>query len=248
VKTLLSSRGFWRYASVFLFMPERILIGIWLAGICLQILLAVVLIARRVWIKFPVFCAYFLVNFVLGDLLFLIYAAPERRPQLYFYCYWGSQGLVLLLGLGVIFEILWRLLTPYPSLKKTVASACVLTVGALAVFDLIVLRSPHSAAALSANGPFLRAEEAIRVLQAGLVVFLYFFAGFFRLHWRQAEFGIALGMGVFSALQLIAVALAAHMGENVSSATGLLSMLAFDTAVLVWWRYLGRSSGRPSGH
>src|SRR6267142_347204 len=215
---LFSRRGTRSYSSAtgrcagFFFMLQDTLKLVWLAGICIQIVLAVLLVVRRGWRKFPVFSLYFIFNLLLSGVLFLLSITQVLRPRVYFYFYWISEELVLALGLAVVFEVLVRLLIPYPTIKKTVMPACFLAIALLAVFDVIVICTHHSAGAIGRMVPFLRAEEAVRVLQAGMVVFLYLCAGFFRLRLRQVEFGIALGMGVYAALQLIVVVMMAHLG------------------------------------
>jgi hypothetical protein len=226
-------------------MPKNALTWIWLAGICLQIILAIALVVRQAWRKFPVFSFYFIFNLLQSTAMLVLTATETLHPRAYFYSFWGLQVLVLLLGLGVMFEVFMRLLTSYPTIKRTVVPACFVAVVVLMFFDAMAMYGRHPSGDLSLMVPFLRAEETVRVVQAGMVVFLYVCAGFFRLHLREVEFGIALGLGIFATLQLIGVVLTSHFGVEVMPATGTFEMLSFDVAVLIWLRYF---TARNVGH
>jgi len=213
--------------------------GMWLAGIFLQMILVGILVYRGLWRRFPVFTIYLLANILLTSGVYVVrHVAGESATYFYFYFYGLSKTLGLTLGLGAIFEVFSHLLTPYPTLKKPAMLACSCTVLVLAAAGTLLVYSQPSTDPASLMLPFLKAEEAVRILQVGLVVFLCVFAGFFRLHWRQTEFGIALGMGIFAAVDLVAVGLGAYYGEIARLPTAMLALLAFDSALVIWLAYL----------
>lgn len=220
-------------------MNSSAITGVWLAGIFLQIILVGVLTFRGSWRRFRVFTIYLLANILLTSGVYVVrHVVGESATYFYFYFYGLSKTLGLTLGLGAIFEVFSHLLTPYPTLKKPAMAACSLAVLLLVAIGALVVYSQPSTDPASLMLPFLKAEEAVRILQVGLVVFLCLFAGFFRLHWRQTEFGIALGMGVFAAIDLVAVGLGTYYGESARMATSMMALLAFDSALVVWLAYL----------
>lgn len=210
---------------------------VWLGGIVLQMALAAVVVRREVWLEFPFFAIYFLSNFAIGCLLYLEMALFHAPRELYFYSFWSAQCLMMILGLGVVFEIFNRLFQPYPALKKetsiTFRCAALLLVmtGAIVVFA-----QPYGETGLS---PFLLAtEEAVRLLEAGLVALLFLSAALFGLPWRPSEFGIALGMGAYAVTALVTTSLRVYFGASGDFALNLSIMLGFDYSLLIWIAYL----------
>src|SRR5215470_11872331 len=89
----------------------------WLAGLLLQGILLGILLAKRMWKRFPVFLFYSASNFILGAVLFCILLTRPSRA-VWYGAYWITEGIGLLLGLGVVYEIFKHLIRPYPGLRK----------------------------------------------------------------------------------------------------------------------------------
>ncbi len=81
-------------------------------------------------------------------------------------------------------------------------------------------------------------EEAARVVEVGLLVFLFAFSRAFGLHWRQSIFGIALGLGAFTSVDLAAVAMHTHIGQAAYLALSLARVIAFNVSLLIWMGYI----------
>ncbi|MBZ5522709.1 MAG: hypothetical protein LAP21_10765 [Acidobacteriia bacterium] len=215
---------------------------IWLGGIFLQSVLAVVVLTKRVWKRFPSFALYFLTNLAMSGVLIMVsalqaHSAANAPNYAYFYCYWGSQCVVLILGLGVVFEIFTHLFAPYAALKKTAETVFRCSALLLLVCGaVVILARPHGESGLSAF--FVVTEEVVRLIEVGLVAFLFLSAGLFGLHWRQSEFGIALGMGSYAIVDLVTMSLRGYFGKSPEYALNVCVMFAFDISVLVWMGYL----------
>jgi len=205
---------------------------IWLGGIALQAALAVVIVSKKVWARFPFFAAYLLTNLGFNGLLYLVNALHAPR-YVYFYCYWITQAITLMLGLATVFEVFTSLLVSYPRLRKLALRVCRYTLLALGLFGvLVIIFRPQGET--TPNAPLFALEEAVRIGEVGLVVLLFVFAGIFRLPWRRSAFGIALGIGLYAGVQLIAVALQSYAGQRASYIPSIASMLAFDLSLLIW--------------
>ncbi len=181
----------------------------------------------------PFFAAYLLTNLGASGLLYLVNALHVPR-YVYFYCYWITQAITLMLGLATIFEIFTSLLVSYPRLRKLALLVCRYTLPALGLFGaLVIIFRPQ--AETTPNAPLFALEEAVRIGEVGLVVLLFVFAGIFRLPWRRSALGIALGIGLYASVQLIAVALQSYTGEQRAwYGSNIASMLAFDLSLLIW--------------
>jgi hypothetical protein len=78
-------------------------------------------------------------------------------------------------------------------------------------------------------------------------MFLFLFSSAFGLHWRQHVFGISLGLGIFVAVELLAMTMRVQLGVATAPAFDLLRMVSFNVSLLVWLGYLAlpeRATGR----
>jgi hypothetical protein len=207
-----------------------------LAGTILQLPLAAAVIGKRLWRSFPVFAGYSLWNLFATVVL---YATPRLgvSRSLYFYSYWIFEGIGVLLGFGVVYEVFKGLLAPYAALRRIAAGAFRWVLAALVLLACVV-----AYARPSGLPPVMAAveipEEAARVVEVGLLVFLFAFSRAFGLHWRQSIFGIALGLGAFTSVDLAVVAMHTHIGQTAYLALSLTRTLAFNVSLLIWMGYI----------
>ena len=70
-------------------------------------------------------------------------------------------------------------------------------------------------------------------------MFLFLSSSAFGLHWRQSVFGMALGLGMFAAVELVADTMIGHVGP--ASLRRFLTwhaVFAFGISLLIWLGYL----------
>lgn len=207
---------------------------LWLAGLGFESLLVVVLLSKRLWTKFPGFLAYASFSLVAGWGLYLV----RNFRFFYFYSYWVCEGIGILLGLGVLYEVFRSLVQSYDSLHRVAWIAFQLTVTTLIILSCVVAYAQPSAQTNHLMSAILVGEEAARVVEIGLLVFLFIFSTAFGLHWRQQVFGIALGLGLFVAVQLIGVTAMTRFGIGASGAINFARATTFDLSLLIWIGYL----------
>jgi hypothetical protein len=206
--------------------------GFWFAGLVIQPFLVAVLLLKKVWKKFPlftVFCSYTL----LGDTI--AYFIVHNR-NLYSRVYPIYETISLTLVLAVIYEIFNQLFSSQRALRRLAR----LSFCAVCLF-LVLLGT----AIIFANSPIgekglvvavLVVEEAARVLELGLILFLFIFSGAFGLHWRAQVFGIVLGLGISSAVKLVTVTVAPQ-SYTAAAILNVATMLAYDVGCLIWLCY-----------
>jgi hypothetical protein len=83
----------------------------------------------------------------------------------------------------------------------------------------------------------LLAAEAARLIEVGLIMFLFLASGAFGLHWRQNVFGMALGLGMFGAIELIDVTMIGYVSSTMAHALNLARSVTFASSVLIWLGY-----------
>jgi hypothetical protein len=213
--------------------PQSFVLGVWLAGLSLQVLLATVLVVKKMWAKFPMFTAYVLYTLGETGALFAVY----RKPSVYFFAYAAGESVSVILGLALVYEVFTHLFSSLSALRRlawlSFRAAVVLLV--LLAGALIYSRTPTGMEGLGAA--LLLVEEAARILEVGLITFIFGFSSVFGLHWRQSVFGITLGFGIPAITELVAVTIAPHVGPAMRQALNLAHLVTFDFGVLIWLSY-----------
>ena len=212
-----------------------------LVGIGLQGVLAAVLVGRTAWRRYPLFTGYALFGFVGAVTLYFLRSRVSN--SFYFYGYWIEEAIAIVLGFGVVYEIFQHLFSAHKALLNLARLIFRWTVVALFCVAVSVVLVQAPVTSMLRNGVLIF-EEATRVVEVGLLMFLFAASAAFGLHWKQAEFGIALGLGLFVAVELAATTLRSQFaapgqsGQSTWNALNLVRILAFNTSLLVWLGYL----------
>jgi len=215
-------------------MPLGSLIpDLWIASIALQVLLAATLLVKRAWRKYPMFSAY--VFFTLFETA--VTFPGNRMGAAYFYTFWICEAIGIVLGLAVVREIFTNIFAPHAALRKLATM-----IFRVAVVALILLACgaiyEQSGNARSIARVVMVATDGTRIIELGLIMFLFLSSSAFGLHWRQNEFGIALGLGTCSAIELINVTLMTHLSPEAGQILSLVRSLSFNGSLLIWLGYL----------
>jgi hypothetical protein len=208
---------------------------LWSAHPVLQLSVAAVMFKRKLHRQFPVFFAYIIFQALMFFVLFPIYKWGDY-PE-YFYTYWISSGVSLVLGFMIIHEIFLDVFHPYHTLRDLGSvlfrwAALVM----LLVAGVIAASSPAGA-----QGPLVEAivtvERCVRVIQCGLILFLLVFSKYLGVSWRQHSFGIALGFGGFAGVELTMLALNASSHASEVS-VNLANLIGYNLAIATWFTYM----------
>ncbi len=210
---------------------------LWLVGLGLQTCLGGILLARRSWKKFPIFTAYCLFG-LMSDLGLYWLFKSGMGYSLYRYGYAIEQTATLLLGFGVVYEIFRKLFAPYAALRKMAKLFFQWGLILLVLLDVCVAYSHSAINVTSISETVVVVQQVTYILGVGLLLFLFLFATAFGLHWRQSVFGIALGLGILDAFQLIGITMLSHYGKVVIWALNIVNVATFDLVLLVWMAYL----------
>lgn len=208
----------------------------WVATLCLQATLAAVLLLKRMWLKFRVFMIYALANLVLGVACYITFQLGS--PFAYFVIYWITEATSLFLGLAVVCEIFIHLFRPYPGLRKLAATVFRCAVVFLLVLGVIVIYKQPVGEHYPVGAGLLSMEQAARILETGLLLFLFLFASAFGLHWRQYVFGIALGLGIFVTVELVAITMRVQFGIAANSIFNIVRTVSYNSSLFIWIAYI----------
>jgi hypothetical protein len=206
---------------------------LWIGGIALQILLTGILLAKRAWQKYPVFAAYIFFNLFEAAATFSVY----RNRAVYFYAFWACEAIGIVLGLAVVREIFTNIFAPHAALRKLATLIFRVAVVALILLACGAIYEQSGNARSISNGVLL-ASEATRIIELGLIMFLFLSSSAFGLHWRQSEFGIALGLGTCAAVELINVTLMPHLSLASAHVFSVVHSFSINFSLLIWLGYL----------
>lgn len=215
----------------------------WLAGMVFQAALVVVLTLKSSWKKFPLFTCYSVFNLCSAVLIYL--AQPHRL--FYFYSYWIAEAASIILAFAVLYEVFGHLFQGHDALRKMARLSfnCLLLVFLGIGITVLIKQSPVGFKAVSSA--VLIVEQAARIIELGALMTLFLLSTAFGLHWRQQVFGIALGLGLFTAIELIAVTMRAQTGSTTYYLLGAVRILAFNASLIVWLSYLLAPERAASG-
>jgi hypothetical protein len=204
---------------------------------------------RKIHRTFPVFFAYIVFQILVFAITF-----PLRGVRFYtvfFYVYWATTAISVILGFKVIHEVFLDVFRPYHTLRD-LGSVLFKWAG------LVMLMVAGVVAASTASGTedplrtgIMTLQSSVRVVQCGLVLFLLVFSRYLGTNWQQKSFGIALGFGSFAGVELSLVALNASTNDGLNRIlTSFVNMTAYNITILVWVGYmLLKSPARePAAH
>jgi len=214
--------------SLFLWITPHALLGV----------LAVILWRRRLHREFPVFFAYVLYEIAEFILLFALYSIPGAGKQ-YGYAYCATLLLSIALRFGVIDEVSKNLFRESPFLKVAAKRSLQCVGGLLLVTGVLLgVYAPGDNSARWYAG-VLVVNRGAAMVQCGLLLALLLFSRFLGLSWRRSAFGIALGLGVLTSVDLATFALRAELTSDVEA--DFLDLLITGTylvCVSIWIGYV----------
>jgi len=209
----------------------------WACGPILQIALLTFMVRRRLSGTFPRFFTYVLFQPLKAAVLFLIYRYAHSE---YFDAYWAGNAISAFLGVLVMDEIWRHLFAPFRAIQNVGTIifrwACVV----LFVTAVLMAISSEASSADRIVAAVFNFDRTIRFMQLGLAVLLVFFFRLLKSFSRQQVFGIALGFGLFAAIELVLVSILSSHGARYIATISLIKSAAYNAVTLVWIAYMRR--------
>jgi hypothetical protein len=213
---------------------------LWVGPNVIFLSLAVLLWRRNLHKQFPIFFAFA----ILGSLEQLtLYAAdviPTVSGDTFWRVLWAGLLLEALIKFALVGEIFSHVFGAYPAVAR-LGKLVMRGVG----ITLVVAASLAAAFAPIDNPNFTIIshahilEQTIYMIECGLLLFIFVFAGYFQLQWNNRDFGIALGLGISACVHLATWAIMANGGLAESRhLLDFLNMATYHASVLIWIYYL----------
>jgi hypothetical protein len=185
--------------------------------------------------EFPCFLAYCVFQVIEQPILF----ALDHDARVSAESYWITYSCLLVpqiaLRFAVIYELFSQMFNPYPGLqelgRRLLKWVAVILIMAAALFS--GLNPGESGNYLLSGIPIL--NRAVALIQSGLLMVLFLSASSLRLSWRSYTFGIAVGLGLYSSVDLVSEAVRIWLGTGGGTyALDFVTMAAYHCSVLIW--------------
>jgi hypothetical protein len=211
----------------------HIQLALWVLQPLLQTGVAVVMFRRKLHKNFPVFFAFAVTQIVIFALQFPTYQWGSRDA--YFYVFWMSMSLNLIIEFKVIHEVFMDIFRPYHALQD-LGTALFKWAALIMILVSVVLISVSPGWDDPMAKTVMVAHRCVRVIQCGMVLFLLAFSKPLGFSWHRQSFGTAMGFGILAAAELLTSAL--YSGTHLSAdGMNLINMTAYNTGVVLWLLY-----------
>jgi|SRR5579863_1628822 len=211
---------------------------IWGAGILLEVLVLARGFQKRLIGRYPFFYAYSVA--VLAMALLLI------SPRLYDRMYWAMQFVTLMIGYGILLEILNHVLAPYPGAEKFAKTLGLIAVAIIFCFALIF---PHIMPHWS-PGTSIEFERDLRTVQAIFISGLLAVVSYYGIVIGKNMKGMIVGYGLYIVTSLMSLAVRAYAGQSFNAVWRVVQPLSFDISLVVWavalWSYCPNPVPNPT--
>lgn len=214
--------------------------ALWIAGIVLELVLLARSIRTKLFSKYPIFYSYVLFVLLQSITRFLVY---RWYPQSYLEVYWYTEFIGVVVGSGLLFEIYWKGLAPYPGTARVARNVLALTfVFAIGKAIAGAVRGhlwwpAQTTAELERN---LRAVQAVYILALVILLLAY------SIPLGRNLRGLVAGYALFISASLVNLAALAYLGRGTESLLAYSQQVLYDLVLCIWTVSLWEISSHPA--
>lgn len=191
------------------------------------------MLRRKLYREYPLFLAYTASHLIRAAILFSVYRAGDKEA--YRQAYLFMEAIDAFLSFAVVYELFDATFRAYEGIRELgwmlLKWATVILLGVAAVS---AASSPGSDTVRILKGLWAL-ETSIAIVRGGLLFLLFLFHATLGLRWAAQAFGIALGFGLLSSIELVTFALRSHFGIETTATLSLVSTTAYICAIAVWF-------------
>jgi hypothetical protein len=205
------------------------------AALGLEIWLVFVLYRRRVDKLAPVFFSYILISAPVS----LARAVTVHNYIVYYFTYWTSELLLILLSLTALNQVFWYMFRGFDFawwLRPVYYAAILVALGItirMAIVSPPVIHDPFASFILDA-------EITANMIRGGIVALFAALTKSLVVRFQRYPFGIVLGFGVSSVGPMAAYFAFSAFGTKVSGLKDILASVSYIIALVIWLRVFSR--------
>lgn len=213
---------------------------LWLAPPILQVGIVAAMVRYRTFRQFPVFMTYTIFISCFSVTTFIISRFGDEVYKLYFYFYWTGRWIEMLLSFAVASEIFSHVFRPYPGLAKLGRLLFRWSVAIVILVTLLTTLWAKGGDKSPLISRILLMDRALSLVECGLLFALFALASYLGLSWRNYDFGIALGFGLYGTVSLVGATLRMQFGPDFDDTLRILGPLTYNFCVVIFAYYLLR--------
>jgi hypothetical protein len=182
--------------------------ALWGAGVAAELAVVALLIYRRAWKNFPVFCTYLAWTLLSDTGNFIVRRSFGKH---YLAIYLIETSIDAALQFGILVELMWSVLRP---IRKSLSPLTLLII-ALLILGLGGVIWPFTGieqwARLAPDWRILiRVQQSTAILRILIFLLIAGLSQLLSISWRDRELQIATGLGIYSIISVTVEALHAH--------------------------------------
>jgi hypothetical protein len=212
--------------------------GFWISSWVLAVVLVAFILKKKLNREFPIFFA-FLVAGTVSD--FINFTASMVSYKAYYLAFWTGSAITTCIGFAVLHEIFAHIFRPYESLRSFGSNLFRWSTLVLLMIGIVMALSSSSLTKEPVTSFIFTIDRSVKLMQCGLVLFLYLFARQLGLTEGHRVFGISIGFGVTASVHLVAITLRSRFPGMASMyVLNIANLVAYLAAVATWMVYMSK--------
>jgi hypothetical protein len=205
---------------------------VWIAGLVLELAVLARSLFTRMYLKFPTFYIYLSCVFASSASLWVLY---RRDYAAYGTWFWRWQFVTLLLGYGVVLEIMHVALARYRGAERLARYAGFAAFGVIFVgLGISTLAKPNPLAPYPWWVHRDALERDLRIVEAVFLAIVAAAILYYGIEVGRNVGGLLIGLGIFIGVSLVNQALMIFLGSRFQSIYSEFESVAYVGAVGVW--------------
>jgi hypothetical protein len=201
------------------------------AALPLLVVLLGVMFWRHSFYSFPWFFIYVFYTVLASLLRFVL-----RNHGIYAYVYWYSDGGSAVLGIIVMYEVFRSV--SYKLIRRLWVNAIFpVTVTGTLILTYLRTRVPAETDLETIMNWMIGGQMCARIIEVAMFLLLLIFVAVLGLRWREHQFGITAGFGIYSVCALLASTKYYEIGSKFYLVWSVISNVSYTVAVLIWLWY-----------
>jgi hypothetical protein len=221
---------------------------LWCATPAVMIAIAAYMLRRRLRREFP-----FFFNYVVFEIAAFAIEFPLRNWANYYYVYWVTTALSILVSVGVVVEIVEKIVgRKKAQLNSNVVLLCWCVFATMAVAAVWALASGRGFGIDNITNIIYLVDRSVRVAACVVAVCMLLFGAAAGISKRNLAFGIAIGFGLFALVNMLVLIALSHSSFLTKRTLSRISSIAYLISMLIWLVYAAiapkeSSSSRSAG-
>jgi hypothetical protein len=212
-------------------------IALWLGAAVMQTVIAFVMLRRKLNSEYPFFFSYTIFQVINAFALYAVYQWSSS-PLTYYYMYWTSSSIGILISFGVIQEVFFNAFKPYEALRDLSSMLFRWSAAVLVLVSGVAVMVTASESVGEVTTWITGVGRSVRLMQCGMVIFLILFTKYLGISPRHFLFGVAAGYGLYASVNMVTIMILTRFSLFTELTLSVINSLSYNIAVGMWLVYV----------